>query len=87
MSGFQREALALYRAALRVARAKGPAHSAERLHIQQLARSTFETNAKRVGKRDFQRAEHLIRQAKKQIELLKSDAVSGVSTLNFKKPV
>ncbi len=84
MSGFQREALALYRAALRVARAKEPA---QRLHIQQLARSTFESNAKRVGKRDFQRAEHLIRQAKKQIELLKSDAVSGVSTLNFKKPV
>lgn len=76
LGGLQRDALALYRAALRLSRARGGA-AGEGLALA--ARERFEADASRVGRRDVQLIEHMLRKGRRQLELLAASEVSGVT--------
>ena len=75
-SGLQRQALALYREALRAARSQ-PLGDAPRAALVAYAAAEFRRLA-RVDRLDFQRVEHLLRQGRKKIDSLTS-AEGGVS--------
>lgn len=74
-SGLQAEALALYRAALRAAKAKP---QDVRPGFAAFARAQFE--AKRdMSSKEFLRVEALLRQGRRQLELLSRPEVTGVA--------
>ena len=77
--GLARQARALYREVLRVARDKAGGEW-RASGLKEEARRRFDEAGRRVGKRDFQLAEHLIRQGKRQVETIKGAEVSGVSS-------
>ena len=72
----QKQALALYRQALRVARAK-PADGGGREGVEALARAQFE-QYRSVPRKDFVRIEHLLRRGQRQVEMLQKSDVTGV---------
>jgi hypothetical protein len=76
-SGLQRQALALYREALRAARAR-PLAPGPRAALVGYAAAEFRRLAARVDRLDFQRIEHLLRHGRKKIDALTS-AEGGVS--------
>ena len=66
LSGIQRQVLSLYREALRAAR-RIPTPSGATAATA-FARSEFRRGATSVDRMDFQRVEHLLRSARKQID-------------------
>ncbi|ESK95030.1 heat shock [Moniliophthora roreri MCA 2997] len=71
-SGLQKEALALYRRALRMVRSKPPA---SRLKFSLFVRYTFRTNASNISPRDVSTIEHLLRKGKRQLEMYETPSV------------
>ena len=78
----QKQALALYREVLRVARTK-PADG--RAGIEALARAEFDTY-RGVAKKDFARVEHFLRRGRRQLELLKHADGANMMPLPPPKP-
>lgn len=76
LSGMQKQVLGLYRSLLRAARSK-PAES--RRDIELFVGSEFRKNAKTIDKKSFQTIEYLLRRGQKQLEMLKSADVNGVT--------
>jgi len=66
-SGIQRQVLSLYRDALRAARRLPPAAAASAVAF---TRAEFRMGAAAVDRLDFQRVEHLLRAARKKIDVL-----------------
>ncbi|KZW03379.1 hypothetical protein EXIGLDRAFT_725819 [Exidia glandulosa HHB12029] len=75
LSGIQREALALYRRALRMVRTKPPA---TRDHFLALVRSHFRTQAHAVSPRNVSAVEYLMRRTQRTLEGWEDDGVRDV---------
>ena len=75
----QKQALALYREVLRIARTK-PENG--RAGIKDLARSELD-RYKGIARKDFNRIEHLLRRGKRQVEVLKQADVAGVQVVEL----
>lgn len=87
----QVQALGLYRDFLRVARKKTKSNVGERMggdnkeSIVVLARQEFE-KYRSLSRKDFQRIEFLLRRGRRQLEMLKTSDVDGVTSSDmFKK--
>ena len=78
----QKQALALYREVLRAARQK-PADG--RTGIEALARSQFD-QYRGIGRKEFNRIEHLLRRGKRQAEVLRQGDVGGVTSISSVPP-
>ena len=78
----QKQALALYREALRTARTK-PQEG--RAGIEALARTEFD-KYRAIARKDFNRIEHLLRRGKRQIDVLKQADVAGVQLMKPQEP-
>eukprot|EP00793_Prasinoderma_coloniale_P002863 PRCOL_00002345-RA len=75
LSGLQRDVLALYRRALRLARARGdPA-------LAGAAQQRVREGARRVSRRDVQTIEHMLRTARKQLDLVEESSGATRVTL------
>jgi succinate dehydrogenase assembly factor 1 len=75
-SGMQKTVLSLYRQSLQAA-ARLPSEEA-RASARDLVRREYREKASTVDKMDFQRVEHLIRHAKKKLELFAMPGVTSV---------
>lgn len=74
----QKQALKLYREALRVIQRKSFRGDDENLKLRQMIRNEFEKH-RNVDKRDIMRVEHLLRQGEKQVKRLESvDTVNNM---------
>ncbi|KAH9936314.1 uncharacterized protein B0H18DRAFT_1113723 [Fomitopsis serialis] len=71
-SGLQKEVLALYRRALRMAHSKPPA---VREKFDLFVRYTFKTRASSVSPRDVAAIEHLLRHGRRQVEMYEDSKV------------
>ncbi|KAI6122489.1 hypothetical protein EDD16DRAFT_1828913 [Pisolithus croceorrhizus] len=71
-SGFQREVLALYRRALRMARTKPP-HTQDKFSL--FVRYMFHVQASVVSPRKVSAIEHLLRRTRRQIELYENPSI------------
>ncbi|KZT73760.1 hypothetical protein DAEQUDRAFT_661624 [Daedalea quercina L-15889] len=71
-SGLQKEVLALYRRALRMAHSKP---SAVRQNFDLFVRYTFRTRASAVSSRDVAAIEHLLRHGRRQVEMYEDNKV------------
>ncbi|KLO04765.1 hypothetical protein SCHPADRAFT_840230 [Schizopora paradoxa] len=72
-SGLQREVLALYRRALRIA-SKKPAVSQDKFRT--FFRYNFHVNAQSISPRNINAIEHLLRKGRRQLEQLEDPAVT-----------
>ncbi|KAI0345777.1 hypothetical protein BDW22DRAFT_1389674 [Trametopsis cervina] len=71
-SGLQKDVLALYRRALRMAYSKPPA---ARPKFSLFVRYTFKTQSTAISTRDVSAIEHLLRKGKRQIEMYEDPKV------------
>jgi len=74
-SGLQKQVLALYRAALRVARSKPETRG----QMEAMARQEFRKH-QHLGRADVSRIEYLIRRGRKQLNTIMDPNVSAVSS-------
>ncbi|RMZ55810.1 hypothetical protein APUTEX25_005851 [Auxenochlorella protothecoides] len=73
LSGLQKQALSLYRAALRVAAQKPPG---QRKDLAAHARASIESH-RGVSPKNYQLIEHLIRKGRRQLALLEDASVTA----------
>lgn len=75
----QRQILSLYRGFLRTARSKS---IEDRWKIESVVSAEFRHNAQHVDRKNFLYIEYLLRRGKKQLDLLKSHDIIGLSSLD-----
>jgi succinate dehydrogenase assembly factor 1 len=78
-SGLQKKVLTLFRDCLRAAR-RLPDISSQAA-VRQRCVESFREKGKTVDRLDIQRIEHLLRQARKELERLEMPGVSGYNTI------
>ena len=78
-SGLQKKVLNLFREGLRAAR-RLPDISSQS-SVKQRCVESFREKGKTVDRLDIQRIEHLLRQARKELERLEMPGVSGYNTI------